>query len=74
MEEWQNSHIGQFHQISDSEQEDDYWVAYIEDFRARQQFKGVLTNTFFAGAYALFEYHLYQICELAKPQSTEGGV
>ena len=66
LEEWQNAQIRQIHQIVDSQQEDDYSVAYIEDFSARQQFKGVLTNTFFAGAYALFEYHLYQICELAK--------
>ena len=66
LEGWQSTQIERFHQIVDSEQEDEYWVAYIEDSSARQQFKGVLTNTFFAGAYALFEYHLYQICELAK--------
>ena len=63
--EWIKAKIKEFHQIDLAEEEffGDY---YFEELRIQERFKAILMNTFFAGAYALFEYHLIQICKLAK--------
>lgn len=53
-------------QIDDSEQRADFLEFYGETYNDRLEFKGIFLNSFFSSSYALFEYHLYRICERAR--------
>ena len=65
MSEWIKSRIREYDQ-TDVAEEKFFGDDYYEEWGTQVRFKAILMNTFFAGAYALFEYHLIQICKLAK--------
>ena len=63
--EWIKSRSREYDQ-SDVAEEKFFGDDYYEEWGTQVRLKGILMNTFFAGAYALFEYHLIKICKLAQ--------
>lgn len=52
--------------IEDADQRAAFWDFHIDDYNDHLEFKTILLNSFFLSSFALFEYHLIEICERAR--------